>query len=887
MFFKSLRSVSLPCILFLCFLLTGSILSSGQTEIKGNVSSNAGKVLSGISILVHSNLNSENILTYAISDAEGNFVLSFSTDADSVMLSAKSLNYKERLLKIPNTNQNINLILQSHIHEIREVSVKSYPISQKGDTLNYIVSSFSRLDDQSIGDVISHMPGFEVTEQGQIYYQGKPIQKYYIEGLDLLENRYAIANRNLPHKSVGSVQVMQNHQPIKILENKIASDGTSLNIKLKNGIALTGTMYAGSGFSPFLRDVNLTPMLFHKKQQIIASFQNNNIGNNLNTQHQPLQIINGQLEGLKNRKPEMLGILPLNSPQIDEKRYLNNNATLFTYNHLLKIINGTELKINSSYYHDLIKENGTVITNFFLDNDTVNIYENTQNRHYNKSITTDFLLTQNEKKRYITEKFSINKFWDSQKGLIISDSDLQEEAKVPHFSIANNLDLLFPVNRNLLRIYSFIDYNNSPQELSLRPGVFTDILNGGPPYKITTQYFNLRNLVTHHYMQFIFKRKSWSFESEPGIKFEDQNLRTFIEKDALKLNADSLNNKIDWKHVEFYIDETIRFERDNLRMSFELPLRNISILIDDKLHSSPSKIGKLFFSPSLYLKYDLWKFLRGKLTAKYNSQLADVLNLTQGYILKSYRNLSNGASRLSEKSGFMYSIGLDYENPISGFFSNVTWVSNHNNSNLLLKQQVNNEGLLFYNVIEKSNQSTINNLSVKLSKYIPEWQTTFDIKAFYNSHQKEYLLNEEFNNLTNRLFVIKPGISINRWKKINFAYNYQFQFIKQNSPYVEILVSNQEHNLSIFITPLNRHLIGFDCEYYSSHQSGQVKSNMFFANFSYHYKPQKGKFKYKISANNLFNQSEFVRFYQNDISLMSSSYLINSRQILITVSLGI
>ncbi|HKL30989.1 MAG TPA: hypothetical protein VJ919_00565 [Tangfeifania sp.] len=872
---------------FCCLFLMGSFQAAGQTEIKGNVSSDAGEVLFGISILVHPLSNTNNILTYAISDTDGNFVLSYSSGTDSVLVSAKSLNYKDTLLKVPNANQNMSLILPPEIHEIREVSVRNYPISQKGDTLNYIVGSFARLDDQSIGDVISHMPGFEVTEQGQIYYQGKPIQKYYIEGLDLLENRYSIANRNLPHKSVGSVQVMQNHQPVKMLEDKIASDGTSLNIKLKNDVALTGTMYAGAGFSPFLRDINLTPMLFHKKQQIITSFQSNNIGDNLNTQHQPLQIISGQLEGLKNRKPELLGILPLNSPQIDEKRYFDNNANLLTYNHLLKIKNGTELKINSSYYYDLVKESATVETDYFLDDDTVNVFENTQNRYYNKSLSTDFVLTQNEEKRYITNKFSVNKFWDSQKGLISNDFDLEEEARLPHFSVANDLDLLFPVKRNFLRIYSFVDHNNSPQQLSFQPGVFENVLNTGMPYQKTTQNFSLKNLITHHFVQFTLKRNSWIFESEPGIKFEDQHLETSIEKEGSLLNADSLNNNLAWKYVEVYIDETVRYERDNLKMSLQLPVRNISIPIEDKFHDSPNKISKLFFSPSFYLKYDLWKFFTSRFTVKYNSQLGDVKDLTQGYIFKSYRNLSRGANRLAEKTGFRYSVGLEYENPITGFFSTANWLTNRSNNNLLLKQQVTSEGLLFYDVIEKNNRSVMNNFSLKLSQYLSGWQATFDLKAFYNSHEKEYLLNESLNNLKNRLYAINPGISVNRWKRVNLQYSYQFQLIRQISSQAEVSVVNQEHKASFFITPIERHLIGFDWEYYGTHQSGQAKSNVFFANFSYHFNPQKGKFKYKISANNLFNQSEFVRFYQSDISLMRSSYRINPRQILFTVSLGL
>ena len=122
-------------------------------------------------------------------------------------------------------------------------------ITGKKDTITYLVGKFAQVKDQSIGDVIKNMPGFEVSPEGQVSYQGKPIQKYYIEGMDLLEGRYAIANKNLPYRDVGAVEVLENHQPIKILESKVFSNGTSINLKLKKNITMTGTMQVGAGAS--------------------------------------------------------------------------------------------------------------------------------------------------------------------------------------------------------------------------------------------------------------------------------------------------------------------------------------------------------------------------------------------------------------------------------------------------------------------------------------------------------------------------------------------------------------------------------------------------------------------------------------------------------------
>jgi hypothetical protein len=51
-----------------------------------------------------------------------------------------------------------------------------------------------------------------VLPDGKILYQGKAINKYYIEGLDLLEGKYNLANDNLPYQEVSQVQILENHQ---------------------------------------------------------------------------------------------------------------------------------------------------------------------------------------------------------------------------------------------------------------------------------------------------------------------------------------------------------------------------------------------------------------------------------------------------------------------------------------------------------------------------------------------------------------------------------------------------------------------------------------------------------------------------------------------------
>lgn len=62
------------------------------------------------------------------------------------------------------------------------------------------------------------MPGIEVKADGQITYNGQWINEFYIEGLDMLGGNYGVATRNIDANDIGAVQVLQNHQDMKLLQ---------------------------------------------------------------------------------------------------------------------------------------------------------------------------------------------------------------------------------------------------------------------------------------------------------------------------------------------------------------------------------------------------------------------------------------------------------------------------------------------------------------------------------------------------------------------------------------------------------------------------------------------------------------------------------------------
>ena len=143
--------------------------------------------------------------------------------------------------------------------QLRDVIIKAPDIYQKGDTLVYNVDKFAKQQDDAIIDVIKRLPGIKVDDDGTIVYNGKPINKFYIDGNDFIGGQYGLATNNLSKDGVKSVEVLENHQPIKALDDIEFSDQAGINLKLKEDARQkwVGVAQGAAGFSPMLYDASL------------------------------------------------------------------------------------------------------------------------------------------------------------------------------------------------------------------------------------------------------------------------------------------------------------------------------------------------------------------------------------------------------------------------------------------------------------------------------------------------------------------------------------------------------------------------------------------------------------------------------------------------------
>lgn len=850
---------------------------SAQVVVEGKFSSPDNNPLSGINIIIHPKGDTESIVAYGFSDASGTFRIAVNHKGDSLALSAKSMHYADTMLYLANRSQKLAIPLTTKSHLLTEARVVGRPMYRRGDTTFYSVQAFAQKQNFSIGDVIKNMPGFDVDDNGKVSYQGQNIQKYYIEGLDLLDSRYALANNNLPHTAVTSVEVLHNHQPIKAVEGVMSSGGTSLNIKLKRSVAVTGRAQAGVGFSPLLWDVNLTPMLFNKRQQVLASLQANNVGNDIGAQHQTLTFSSGKIDGLTTLKSDVVNIPAISSPSVARNKYLDNDAKLVTYNHLFKLSSTTELKLNASYYHDNIEEEGRRATTYYLQDTVLNIYEHQKNTLFRSSLIANLSLTQNVKSRYLLNKVSFGRFWDTDKAHIANTTNQDITANLPHTTIANSLDVLIPIKKKFLRVESMVDYNDKPQELGFTPSVFL------PGSHLEQQVHN-RNFVTVNKLGFSFPVKSFLFSSSVGADYENQENKTAVVVDGTLNSVDSLSNSLKWNKTDLTVKEEIEYKKSGVILRVALPLQYTILDITDNIHNASDELNKYFFKPSFYAQYKPTGSLTGSFNASYSKSLGNMNNLLEGNVITSHRLMRSNQAEVDIVQSMSMRAGITYNNPAKGLLADVSWSMANSQKGLMLNQVSQGNGLFLYKYERRDGETKLNNVSSEVSWYISGIKTTIGAKGEYANSSMDYLLSGQPTTMDQKLLAITPKLLFGLSKYFSISYSYRIAETKTDIVNSSARFLDQKHKLDLYLYATDNHLIGIENELYHSKKTGQTSNQSIFSNIVYTYRPSKGRVGFKLECRNLFNTDKLTEIRQSEIVLLNTEYYLRPRQFLLTIN---
>ncbi len=836
--------------------------------------------------LPHTNLSisrsgEDAIIGYSISDENGFYELALNgMGSDSLIICASHIGYKsESIILLPKT-VDIDFYLSPAPLELKEVTVNgNFPITEKGDTISYNVSSFQSQEDRVIADVLKKMPGIEIEQNGRVLYQGNPIQKYYIEGLDLLEGKYALANNNLSAKAVDKVQILENHQPVKLLDSLTYSDKASLNIKLKKDITVAGETRLGTGFSPFLWDFGITPMLFKKNVQFIGTYQTNNLGENVGLQLKEFNIdkvLNNSLY-----KKEWVNLQKPQTPPFASERWLNNNVHITSGNYLKRMKNDYDIKIGFSYLKDSHSQSSWTQTSFFTESDSVGIIEENYYNSNLSSIKGEVIFEKNTKKKYFKNSLDVERTWQNNNQRLNQNNDaFQLNVDKPFATINNNLSLLFPAGRKLIVLESSSSYFDYGQSLRINPGSFLNILGEVPQgvvQNVTHKSFFTDNSIS-------FKKKIGSATITPliGVMLNKQGLVTNVNPvDTTQL--ETFSNNLNTSHINFKGETDIEYKINNWVFTFNIPIVYQYLNVKSDLNADLSNIN---IQPQISIYSKIGNYWQMNVTAKKRNYFGGIETLYPGYIIHNYRMLKRNSSEILTETKYSYGFQLEFREPISGVFSSTSYYFGTSNKNLIYNETLEDSGELIAEAVRLSNVSYNHMLDFRFSKYIGFLNTNLKIKSQLGLSRNPILLNDNLVTSTNKSLLIEPSLFIDITKWLICEYVATFETIESEigvQPIQRIIT--QRHTPKLIVYLPKDQIIEIEGEYYHNDFFNVDKN--YFLNLGYRYVMPKKGVNVMLSWNNIFNHSAFTMISKDTYTYSFSNVMVRPSQLILKIQFGI
>lgn len=881
-------------ILSITLILLFSTLIFAQKTISGTVKNDEGKPLASASVTIEE-IGKNAILAYSITDAKGNYKVTFTSNDDKIQIKVKAFNHKTIQGHYNNTTQTLNFSLSEQATEIKEVKLKTKLITKRGDTISYDLKSFESKADRSLADVLKKIPGIEVNKDGSILYQGEPINKFYVNGKDLMEGSYGVINNSLPKDAVQKVEVMENHQPIKILQDKLSSENAAINVKLKKSITMTGRGEVSSGFgNPWLWNVKLSPMLFTPKYQWVINYKTNNVGEEVEKENNILAFGN-RFEGMRRNFNEnsWLDVESVSTPQnVPVKRYLFNNVHYLSANLLTNLSKDWEFKANSSYANNAIDRES--VAKVYNAN---NVLTNTivaSNNYYTNQAKGEIIFSKNANKSFFKNTTTYNGLWNTDLANTINNNNTSNQRlKSPSNNFQNSLSAIIPWKERLVNAMSFISYREDKQNLGINPSSYLTNISASQVNSsdLVNQFLDLKTFEALHSASIGFSKKNWTFTPEIGINYTQNKLITDFngEKNNNEVDFGSeYENNINFKNLKPYAQMMINYKREGLDANLTLPV-NFNAISAKGINNLDKTINKTTYEPRVFARYDITSFWKISTFAGINYNFGSINDIYNGFILLSAKNLTSKDTDIQQTKLNFVGSRLEYRNPLNNIFFNVSYNYNDRTNNIIYRNNLNVNSQQFtiegFNI---ENRGKSNSVRTEIGKYFPKFKTNASVGYNHSFSENQQLLVNSVPNVNNLVNVKGENKTVSfkfnnnyfSWFSVDYNVNWTFS----NNKTFTNKTNSFNHALSAFVYPIKNHTIGFTWDELHSNNADKSAKNAFY-DLSYQYSLEESKVDFELKLMNITNNNvyENVSFRADTNQTTYTTVNIRPRQLLFTV----
>lgn len=804
--------------LLLLYLILVSLAGRAQT-FTGRVADKGGKPLVSASVVAKGDDGS--VVAFARAGQDGHFSLTIPQGKEAKHVEFLMMGFGKVVIPLKDYQNGQTVKMQEQTIALKEVKVTPQRISEQGDTLTYSVESFKMRQDRSIADVIAKMPGLEVLPTGAIRYQGKAINKFYIEGMDLLGGKYAMASENLSADKVKSVQVYEHHQPVKALKDIQFSEQAALNLVLKDDAknVWQGVVDVATGYGEgWLRDARLLEMVFGRKKQSISMVKANNTGKDI--EHEVTDLT--RFDKTAPTESGIIGNISLGAPSLEPQRSKFNDTYIAATNWLFKTKKDDDLKLQVTGLYDRSGQQQDRQT-IYLDADSAIITEEQTARSTRSEWQAELLYKANRDNHYLSNTLKAYIDFNKSDGLsVLNGMPTPQHVEPRKRYIVDNLELINKLkNGQSYSVTSLFSYSFLPSTL---------LLTNDSTQRLTQQmlYWNAYAYYQHSIRQM---KVTWKAGFET------------------KMQWITLNGKDRYSEYQPYVEPSLSYREGAWSISLN---GRLSWLI--RQYQKQNSLN-LLAEPRLYIRYSLTSKLDISGSYSYRWTPSDITSIIRQPYYTDYLYRQQGSGRFENTTGQSASLGLGYRNVMTGMFFNLSSSYSNQRDAIIYKSRLVDNVYTRQATDFRQSRETFS-LSGSLGQSIFWAKLNISLNGSFSWTNYDLLINQALarqharNGRASLRFSLKPT----RWISIEeeSAYRYSHQSMTSE-------LQSWNHEMKVFLLP-GKWQIEWKSELY--HSNDKSVSTNYFCDLSISYRTK--TYEAGLSCSNLLGTLNYRRHYTTD-----------------------
>ena len=767
--------------------------------------------------------------------------------------------------------RNIRVELQTQALVLNEVFVRAPKVNLFGDTVEYNVQSFVEQQDKSISDVLKRMPGVEVREGGDIYYNGESIGNLYVEGMDLLGGRYSLLTRNLSAQDVKKVEIIEKHQPVKALKGITSGEKPAINLVLQDHARgkWVGSAALSGGVTSDPRalwDGNLFLMRVGRKWNSVNNIKTNNTGEDLSGELSGLSIYDRSGGGGED------GFISVGTSEapLDADRVRFNTSALANTSNTWKLRNDWKLNASASYVFDRLESsNSSETTYYFEDGErTIEESEEAMTRQHNVQARVEAEANRDE---YFFRNVlrAEGEFQDALQTMTGQYPNTQT-ARLPYITVSDDLRYIHRKGGRSLTLMSQNDFTQYDQRLT----VLRDGSGNGSADSVQRQRVGILDFNTDTYVSTDFRvSRGLTIGLRGGLDASVRRLDSRLEGVGGSGAFGNFRNDLTAAYIRPYVTPSLEYDSKSWEARLSVPVSWARYWGLDTDHFIYRASGSVKYMPGPRLSLTV--------SGSASNSALDIHDFYSGYILRNYRYLTAGSLNTAQDESYSVTGRINFKDPVNMFYIDGTV----NRSWNILQTSSTQDFLGDYIVTgteyaPSRGESRYASLSSSIGIYGINGKV--GVTLSYMDFSTTSILQDGVRTpYLSQTISLRPTFNgrLTRWMSLSYELGYSHFILSLPGTGTSESKDNFSHTLSLNLSPHRSLDLKISAEHYYTMLTADQAKNTVLLDASVAWR-LKGGVEISLTARNLLNQRTYAYSIFNALQQFSCEYRIRPLNIL-------